>query len=116
MTARRSITATGEYTPNVNGRWASDVTQMPAVVIALRTSKGSSPVAPSLGNRSSLNPTKITRSTPQVVENDCRDALSHLTASGLIWKLVVTCVPLAGGAVQTTVSFTDAAGPQSKTF
>lgn len=113
---RRALTATGDYAPLVAGDWVEDTSRLPDVVLALRTRKGSCLVAPEFGNRSGLVPTKITPTTPRIIENDYRDALRHLTAAGLIWDLEISSVLINGATPQTTVSFRDAAGPQTLTI
>ncbi len=113
---RRAITAAGDYAPLVDGGWAEDQGQLPNVILALRTRKGSCLVAPEFGNRSGLVPERITPTTPRVIENDYRDALRHLTTSGLIWDLTIESTLIGGASPQTTVSFRDAAGPRTLTI
>ncbi len=111
---RRALTITGDYAPNVAGRWTNDATQVPNVLLALRTTLGSSLVNPKLGNRSRLTPAKITPTTPRKIEHDYREALTHLTSSGLIWDLtIVSSATNEGTTLETVVSFRDAAGDQT---
>lgn len=114
MTRRAIDETTRDYAALVDGSWPTTRTRVPDVLLAISTTKGSCPVAPNFGNRGGLTPQKITPTTPRIVENDIRDAVSHLTADGLIWNLDVRCTPVNDGtALETVIKFEDASGPQS---
>lgn len=108
----RAIDKNGQYSLNATGGHATDATMMPNVLLALRTSRGSVPTAPTFGRRMARAPSIIRRTTPLEIEADILEALAHLTEAGLIWDLTVSARLVSPTAVDTVVSFTDASGKQ----
>ena len=111
MSYRRALDKDGQLSLDSLGKFVRSESQMPSVILALRTPYGSCPVAPTFGNKSAATPANITPATPRRVEADYKAALSHLTNAGLIWELAVTS-SAEGSALYTVVAFKDASGSQ----
>lgn len=109
MPIRRAISTSGDYSLDATGAQVGDSTQVPNVILAVRTTLGSVPSAPRFGKRRTSG--KLTAIGAREEEAATRDALAHLVASGQIWALVVTCTPV-DSALETVIAFEDGSGAQ----
>jgi hypothetical protein len=108
---RREITIDGDHTVTTAGQFGCDSSQVPSVILAIRTTRGSVPSAPTFGRRPRVG--KVTSISAKVEEKALRDALSHLVEGGRIWDLSVVCTPvLSRGVIESRISFFDGTGPQ----
>jgi len=106
---RRALTTSGDHTVTTAGGFARDSSEVPSVILAIRTTRGSVPSAPGFGRRPRVG--KITGISARTEEKALRDALAHLVEGGRIWDLDVVCVP-RGTLIESTIAFRDGSGEQ----
>lgn len=98
---------TGDY-QLVNGERREDLSPTSEVVLALRTKRGSSAIAPWFGSR--LHQIrKINGATKRLAEAYAREALQHLVDRGVLPGLTITAV-VGKTSVALTITYRNARG------
>lgn len=97
-----------------DGNHQADETHVPNVIRLLSLRKGSSPVAPELGNEMWEKLTKLGDGAERRAEQYCVRALRPLTLPRLISDLVVDAEIVGVSGLDVVVSFTDKDGTPEK--
>lgn len=99
--------ATGDYALE-RGELVEDLTAASEVILALRSKRGSSPIAPWYGSRLSTIQ-KLTKAAPALARFHAREALQFLIDRGALRGLDVKA-SVVGKSLRIVVSYTDLAG------